>query len=342
MRYFCTYFDSNFLTRGLALYQSLVRHAKPFRLWVLCLDEPTYHALQTLELSEATLIAMEEFEAGDRELLRAKGNRSRIEYYFTCTPSLPLYVLEHCSEVDVITYLDADLYFFSDPAPIYQELGDCSVAIIGHRFLERFKYLEVKGIYNVGLVSFRRDDVGWQCLRWWRDRCLEWCYDRVQGGRYADQKYLDDWPTRFPGVVVLEHQGVGLAPWNVGGCSLHLGDGQVLVDSLPVVFFHFHGLKQRRRWLYDLDLATYGARAGPFLKQHIYRPYLQELAQVTRWMSLSVGPSCTQTGPIRGRMPESAAGGLLLGGLRKVWRHMLMVRRYLRGQSLVVIGERVM
>ena len=122
MYYFCTYFDSNYLTRGLALYRSLVRHAAPFRLWVLCFDDLAYETLQRLNLHEVVPISLRDFEDGDEELLQAKGNRSRIEYYFTCTPTLPLYILRNCSEVDVITYLDADLFFFSDPSPIYEEL----------------------------------------------------------------------------------------------------------------------------------------------------------------------------------------------------------------------------
>lgn len=38
LSHFCTYFESNYLVKGLVLYRSLVRHAAPFRPWVLCLD----------------------------------------------------------------------------------------------------------------------------------------------------------------------------------------------------------------------------------------------------------------------------------------------------------------
>jgi len=167
--YFCTYFDSNYLIKGLALYRSLIRHARPFRLWVLCFDDLAYETLQRLDLPEIVPISLRDFEEGDKELLQAKGNRSRIEYYFTCTPSLPLYILSNHPEVDVITYLDADLFFFLNPSPIYKELDDGSVLIVGHRFPPHLRHAEVYGIYNVGLLSFRRDDVGLQCLHWWRN-----------------------------------------------------------------------------------------------------------------------------------------------------------------------------
>ena len=174
MFYFCTYFDSNYLIQGLALYRSLVRHSVPFRLWVLCFDDMAHEILQNLALPEVNPISLRDFEDGDRELLRAKENRSQIEYYFTCTPSLPLYILRNYPEVDVITYLDSDLFFFSNPSPIYQELEDRnSVLIVEHRFPPRLSHrVETNGIYNVGLLSFRRDDVGLQCLHWWRELCM--------------------------------------------------------------------------------------------------------------------------------------------------------------------------
>ncbi|MGA9347289.1 MAG: glycosyl transferase [Anaerolineae bacterium] len=288
MFYFCTYFDSNYFIKGLALYRSLVRHATPFHLWVLCCDDWTYEILQELALPEVHPISLRDFEDGDKELLRAKGNRSQIEYYFTCTPSLLLYILRNHSEVDVITYLDADLFFFSSPSPIYEELGDNSILIIGHRFPPHLRHREVYGIYNVGFLSFRRNDEGLRCLHWWRDRCLEWCYDRVENGRFADQKYLDDWPIRFPRVVVLQHKGAGLAPWNVAGYSIRECNGSVLVDSDPLVFYHFHNLKMITRFLFDPDLGNYGAQFNDTLRRRIYGPYLRELRSLMR-QKASVG-----------------------------------------------------
>src|SRR5437762_9561169 len=102
MRYFCTYFDHHYSVRGLALYQSLRRHCPEFKLWILCLDELSHSELTRLNLPEVSLLTLGELENGDAALLAAKENRSRIEYYFTCTPSLPLFILRADPRVDLI------------------------------------------------------------------------------------------------------------------------------------------------------------------------------------------------------------------------------------------------
>lgn len=342
MFYFCTYFDSNYLIKGLMLYRSLVCHAMPFRLSVLCFDDLSYEILQKLALPEVDPISLRDFEEGDEELLQAKGDRSQIEYYFTCTPSLPLYILRNCPEIDIITYVDADLFLFSDLSPIYQELDKGSVLIVGHRFPPRLRFWEAYGIYNVGLVSFRRDDWGLKCLHWWRNRCLEWCYDCVEDGRFADQKYLDDWPTRFPGVVVLQYKGAGLAPWNVENYSLRSENGQVLVDSQPLVFFHFHGLKQIRRWLYDPNLARYGVHADYLLKRYIYGPYIRELQKVIHWVSLVFDQRPIHMGSIRGRNAcAPAIDSIFCEIANKIKHRFVVARKILRDDLWVVIDGRV-
>src|SRR5947208_15257548 len=122
MRYFCTYFDHHYSARGLALYQSLKRHCPEFKLWILCLDEPSHSELTRLNLPEVSLLTLDELERGDPALLGAKENRSRIEYYFTCKPSFPLFILRADPKVDLMTYHDADLFFVSSTEVFVVEL----------------------------------------------------------------------------------------------------------------------------------------------------------------------------------------------------------------------------
>lgn len=274
---FCTYFDHRYLSRGLVLYRSLSKHCAGFRLWVLALDQIAYEALDRLKLPQLRLITLEELERADSDLLRVKPDRSRIEYYFTCTPFLISHIIKEFHDVSLITYLDSDLFFFDDPAPIYSEMSDRSIAIIEHRFPPRLSELERLGKYNVGWVSFRRDPNGQACLEWWRERCLEWCYDRLEEGRFADQKYLDVWPATFKGVAVIQYRGADVAPWNVDSSDIVASAAGVRVDGDSLLFFHFHGFRQLTWHVYDPNFHWYGATLTCVIRNGIVRPYIAAL-----------------------------------------------------------------
>src|SRR3990172_4580754 len=203
---FCTLFDSNYLSRGLALYRSLERVSGSFHLYIFAFDEKCLNVLRQLQLKHATIISLKDFE--DEELLCVKPTRNRAEYCWTSTSSAILFVLERYN-VEMCTYLDADMMFFDSPQPLFEEMGVASIMITEHRYSPRYNKEVLSGKYCVQFVSFRNDVRGLQALRWWRDRCIEWCYARFENGKFGDQKYLDDWTTRFEGVHVLQHPGGG-------------------------------------------------------------------------------------------------------------------------------------
>ena len=291
MQQFCTYFDRNYLAQGLTLYRSLTDHAGSFTLWVLCFDEITHEVLSGLNLANVRPVSLQEFEEGDNALQEAKRNRSRVEYIFTCTPSWLLYLLSQHPDIKRITYLDADLMFYASPSPIFKELGDRSILIVGHRFSGRLHHLESQfGIYNVGLLTFRNDPPGKDCLQWWRDRCLEWCSDRPENGRFADQKYLDDWPTRFEGVVVVQNKGAGLAPWNHMNYTVRFQDDTITVDGDPLIFYHFQGVRMIGRRFFDPGVQRYGPMPSA-LRDRLYTSYVQSLLVTEQWARDRL-PSC--------------------------------------------------
>lgn len=291
---FCTLFDSNYLPRGLVLHRSLVEHCSQFRLRVYCMDGETARVLEELALPGVRVVRLEELEAHDRGLLEVKPTRTPVEYCWTATPAICLHTLETEPEIGDITYLDADLMFFSSPAPVFEELGDASVTIVPHRYAPEHQKLEGEsGTYNVEWLTFRRDPRGLEALTWWRERCLEWCYYRYEDGKMGDQKYLDDWPERFAGVHVLGHPGAGLAPWNVSQYALAEHDGRVLVDGQELVFFHYHSLRLYRSTRVARAVAALASepREGPGLlwstsypapsveRKLVWEPYLTRLVE---------------------------------------------------------------
>jgi hypothetical protein len=57
----------------------------------------------------------------------------------------------------------------------------------------------------------------------------------------GDQKYLDEWPQRYSNCHIIQHKGAGIAPWNYSQYEFTADpDGQVRVDRVPLIFYHFH------------------------------------------------------------------------------------------------------
>lgn len=286
MHSFCTLFDSNYLVRGLTMYESLLRSGDLSTLYIFCFDDLTHQMLRAMNLPKVVLIALEEFETA--ELTRVKKDRSRGEYCWTCTPHVIRFLLEKYT-LPQVTYVDADIYFYSAPGVLLDELerSGGSVLITAHRYTPRYDQSEKYGTYCVQFITFTNDARGLQVLHWWQDRCVEWCYARAEDGKFGDQKYLDDWTTRFPGVHVLEHLGGGVAPWNVQQYRVTKGP---MVDSVPVVFYHFHYLT----WYYNnrFDLGSY--LMSRKVKKYLYQPYLSALQETlehiqSQWGKFSPG-----------------------------------------------------
>jgi hypothetical protein len=183
---FCTLFASNYLPRGLALYDSLLEHDPHALLRVFCMDRRSKRILDRVRLPSLITTGLDEREAHDPALAAVKTDRTQVEYCWTATPAVLLATLQREPELDSITYLDADLVFLANPEPVFAELGDASAQIVPHRYASEHAYQEeANGIYNVEWLTFRNDARGLEVLRWWRDRCLEWCYYRVVGGGLA-------------------------------------------------------------------------------------------------------------------------------------------------------------
>lgn len=238
-RYFCTLFDSGYLLKGLAMLRSLAKHCPTAQVYVLCMDAQTQHILENLNLPFVKCIPLSDVE--DEALLKAKADRGVAEYCWTLSPCLPWHVMQQHPEIDFITYVDADLLFYAGVEPLFEEIGDASIAIIEHRFTPRLKDREVNGRFCVEWVSFRRDEQGMACLARWREQCIEWCYYRLEDGKMGDQKYLDEWPGRYSACHILMHPGAGIAPWNYAQYQFgHDAAGNITVQGSPLVFYHFH------------------------------------------------------------------------------------------------------
>jgi hypothetical protein len=263
MEHYVTLFDGLFLPQGLALYRSMQRHAGPFRLWVLCMDDAAFEVLQRLDLPNLRVIPLKDAESA--ELLRAKPSRTRGEYCWTMTPATPKLVFERDASARRVTYLDADMWFRLHPGAVFDqfERSGKAVLITEHAYPPEFDQSKASGRFCVQFVTFVRDRSE-PVRSWWAERCIEWCYSRTEDGKFGDQMYLDDWPTRFGGLVhVLDPAQWVQGPWNT-----------TRSDPAAAACFHFHGL----RILRDRDvLLTETYPIYRHTREVLYGPYLQDL-----------------------------------------------------------------
>jgi hypothetical protein len=286
---YCTLFNKGFMNRGLALHDSLMRFApKPFKLYILCIDEETYSILDKMSLANVVLIKRADFEKMEPDVAASQNDRTFEEYCWTLASAFTNHVMNKYADKsnkssELVIYVDADLYFYSSIQPIFDLFGNNSILIIPHNHPESRKEKEkAVGKYNVGMVIFRNDQSGRDCLTWWRNKCVEWCRYIVEPDRFGDQKYLDFFEEKFKGVYVLTHKGSNLAPWCIGNFrdKIWSNNKVVMIDDAPLIFFHFSSFKiYFPRSLFRISIGKTAHNYGKpsHIKKIIYNPYRDAL-----------------------------------------------------------------
>lgn len=327
---FCTLYNSNYAAKGLAMYESLCRVCPEFHLYVFAFDDILADALKRMALPHVTVVTLAEFE--DEELLRVKKTRTAGEYCWTCSSCSIYYCLTHF-DIDNCTYIDADLLFFSNPQVLIDEMGDDDVLITEHRYSPQYDESKLSGKYCVQFVTFKKTERGMKVLKWWKDACIDWCYNRYDANRFGDQMYLDDWTTRFEGVHELQHLGGGVAPWNMQQYVFRkqetrtekrelrvVGTEIATGKEFPLVFFHFHNLicwgygKQK-----EFHLMAY--TMPKTVRELIYKPYMH--AQRVAYDEMhSVDARIDGVATKQARVP------VILLYMKHLWKRMMGDNRY--------------
>lgn len=237
MMNFCTLFDSGYLQRGLALYESLCKSCEEFNLYIMAFDDKAYDVLTKLNLPSMTVVHLKDFE--DEKLLEVKPTRTRAEYCWTCGPSV-IYFFIRQYNLDSCTYLDADLMFYRSPQILFDEIGDNSIAITDHYA----PYEIPAGRYCVQFMYFRNDEWGMKALIWWRDSCIKWCFAHFEDGKYGDQKYLEQFPIKFEKVHIVKTRGAGIASWNLRQYEFNPQNWtfDFKGNKYDIVFIHYHAV----------------------------------------------------------------------------------------------------
>jgi len=272
--HFVTLFDSNFLIQGLALHSSLTRECGDFTLWILCLDEEVLSRLEVINLPNVNCLYLPALET--TELLEVRANRSKAEYCWTLTPWSIKWVFDADPGISRVTYIDADMYFFADPYQIFSsfEKSGKSVLITDHGYAPENDQSKYSGKFCVQFVTFTSGD-GQLVLDWWRDRCMEWCYDKIENNLFGDQRYLESFEQILPGGIycIDDADPSFQAPWN----------SQKFCYSRSVAY-HFHGLRHMGNKLCFLTDYT----IPQVVLANIYSPYLARVESLSTKYSITL------------------------------------------------------
>lgn len=273
MRYYCSLSDKNYLKFGKALIHSLEKQSsEDYILYYLCIDDESFEELHNYN-SKVIPIKLDEVLSSSDDLKKYKERSPYNAFCWVLASSFSRYLLER-KNLDSILYIDSDIYFYRDPKLVFDEIGDKSIGIIRHRHNTS---LSVDGEFNVGIVYFKNDDSGLNCLKWWNDAIILGTNPEL--ATCGDQKYLEGFVPRFEDAVSIIDETIAHgAPWNF---RLYVydhydEDGTVIWGNKrqPLVFNHFSKFGYDQNGSIRPDTGIYN---GHTLNGQVYR-----IPQVTK------------------------------------------------------------
>jgi hypothetical protein len=322
---FGTFANARYLPQLLSMLESFQANVQSSRIAVVALDAETISSLTRLNFPCVDIFCVEDLEKYVPQLGIARNNRSLSEYFFTVTSALPIFLFNAYPKLDFVVYVDADLFFFSNPESCIFALDEKdNVLLTSHNFAEKNSDLRVYGEFNTGFIAFRRSSDGMRVASWWLERCLEWCKDIVENGKFADQKYLENFSSIARGVRISQDFGLNLGPWGLNSLKqITSQNGSVFVNGKLLFAFHFSGLRWNGNFAI-LGASLYRHKVSKLVFGLIYVPYLRSIQRWETDLLKNNSASLVGRGMKSIRLSRKVTFGVLvrslLGGDLKFWR----------------------
>ena len=206
-----TYFDSKYSDRGISMIESIKKHEPGSKFHILCLDKEVEKILDFFYSDDTSIkkYSLESIEKKYPEILDVKKNLESgffvpkryfnftpyQNYLWILTPFFCNIILKECDSGEIL-YCDADLYFYDNFKELKRELQVYSVGIVTHITPYHVMNDTPSGKYNVGIVYFKRSEMGVSCSDFWKWLLLNEpnhnFYEKY--GSCGDQKYLELFP----------------------------------------------------------------------------------------------------------------------------------------------------
>jgi hypothetical protein len=202
----------------------------------------------------------------------------------TCIKPRVFEYLFSSSNADKIIYLDPDTRVFGPFNELEKRLEQFSVVLTPHIYSPipmdghspQEKLFLKFGIYNLGFIAVSRGEESLKLISWWKN----WTYHLgfgQSGGVFLDQLPLNHAPIFFKDVLVLQHTGYNMAPWNLHERYLSEKEGRYLVnEKTPLIFYHFSSFRVDSGELPVHNYTRFTMKERPDLL-HIHQAYNNEL-----------------------------------------------------------------
>lgn len=301
MRHYYTLGDSRYLPHLCVLLDSMQAHfSSNFQVHLLALDQKVESFIKlkfasanvkvytTAEINEDFEIKSIRYLKPSREAISNASASNKdagfVQYCWALSSCFGKWLMERIDKP--LTYIDADIMFFSDIEKFFEELGDKSIGIVRHRI----PYLNTSGEFNVGVVHFKNDGSGKSALNRWSQMMMNpnnnysICY-----GTCGDQKYLELIRSIYSErVAVIDNNFGHLAPWNV---TTHSYEDDMIIwegKKQEISYFHFahfvleengYRASYAKEWIWGDPLSVH-----PFVNS-LYDKYYEKIKSYSREIS---------------------------------------------------------
>jgi hypothetical protein len=241
-----TSFSFSYLTRAIMLVRTLRAVHSDWEIWALMVDEPPLGLDANAALAEFDRV-MYASELGFERYSSWLFKHDIVEACTAVKGQMLCYLLDKGAEK--VVYFDPDIAVYHSLDSVLAKLDSASIVLTPHQVqanategavrdneMAALKY----GIFNLGFVAVRNDEVGREFAAWWARQLYFACYDEVETGIFTDQKWCDLVPALFDRVCVERDPGCNMASWNLSTRRIAFTrEGQILVNGSPLKFYHY-------------------------------------------------------------------------------------------------------
>ncbi len=245
---------------------------------VFSVDSDVAKTLSQFNNTRMIIVSPKDYETSREKAL--KKERTLGEYCWTMKPLSIFYIFNKFSNVNWVTYLDADMMVCSNLDEITDKYKNFDVILTPHNESHHFFSYDVKigGKFNAGYVAFKKTKNAINILKRWKSDCYTYMVSTPNNGCYGDQKYLEQFE-EFEFVYSDSIEGLNTAPWNIHGKQAHLINNSVHINGKKLYLYHMQGLRPLSYYFTDIYSGHFKINMNIY--KMIYLPYIYLLREVS-------------------------------------------------------------